>query len=131
MQPFTVSTPGIGPVFSYLDPLISAGIQPAATDSNQIIALNEQYFPLIKQGTNGLKSFYSNVLVCNGTTSHDIHLWYKQFVQHASTCGIYVHPYFCFRAAAKSLIGCTCGFDTAAPLVQYDMPGHFQPCLQD
>ena len=131
MIQFAIPTGGVGPTLSYLDPPLGAGAQPTATDSNHIITRNGQYFPLSDQGTDGLNSFYLNVPLCNSTPAHNTRLWYERFVQHASMCGLYIHPYFCVRTGANFLTGFTYGFDIVTPLVQYDLPSHFQPWLQD
>ena len=83
MIPFAAPTGGVCPILSYLYPPLGAGDQPTATDSNHFITRNGQHFPLAGHGIDGLKSFYLNVLVCNGITSHNIHLWCGCFVQHA------------------------------------------------
>ena len=83
-------------------------------EENQIITSNGQFFPLADQGTDGLKNFQSHIPICHGITPQDVRLWYTSLTQHASSCGFYFHPYFCFRSSAPSLSGFTCGFDTPA-----------------
>ena len=75
MVPFAAPTGGVGPILSYLGPCLGAGVQPSTADSNHIITHNRHYFPLVDQRTDGLVYFYSNILVYNGTTTHDIPLW--------------------------------------------------------
>ena len=71
---FAISEGGVGPVLSHIDLPLDANVLISTAASNQIIAHNGQYFPLADQGTDGLKSFYSNFPVSNETTAHNIHL---------------------------------------------------------
>ena len=56
--------------------------------------------------------FQDNIPTCHGTSPHAVCSWYVSFTTHASTCGFYVHPYFCFCPSTPSLMGFTCGHDT-------------------
>ena len=114
MVPFNSPTGECGPVLSYLDPPISAGQVPPPTDANRTITQNGQFFPLADQGNDGRKMFLNNIPSYHGTCPQAVRSCYYYFTQHASTCGFYVHPYFCFRHSAASLKGFTCGFDTPA-----------------
>ena len=114
MIPFVTPPSGCVPVLSYLDPPIGAGVQRLPTDANRIITRNGQFFPLADQGTDGLKNFANNISVCHGITPQHVRQWYHTFVQHSSGCGLYAHPYYCFRPSAPSLLGFTCGFDKPA-----------------
>ena len=98
-------------ILSYLDPPLDTGVMPSPTDINRIITWNGQFFPLADQGNDGLKMFQNNIPSCNGTSPQEVCSWYISLTQHASTCGFYVHPYFCFRPSIASLVVFTCGFD--------------------
>ena len=114
MVPFVQPSGGCGPVLSYLDPPLGAGVPRSPTDANRIITSNGQFFPLADQGTDGLKNFQNQVPICHRITPQNDRSWYTSLIQHASSCGFYVHPYFCFRSLAPSLSGFTCGYDTPA-----------------
>ena len=51
MIPFTMPTGGCGPVLSYLDPTLGAGVPRLPTDANQIITSNGQFASVTNQGT--------------------------------------------------------------------------------
>ena len=87
-------TGGISPVFSYLDPLLDVGVQPTVGASNRIIVKNGQFFPLVDQGNDGLKSFYNNVPVYHSLLPQDVYLQYYFFTIHTSSCGMYVDLYY-------------------------------------
>ena len=76
--------------------------------------MNGQFFPLADQGADGLKNFQNHVPVCHGTSHQAIRSWYISFTKHASNCGLYVHPYFCYRPSVPDLNGFTCGYDAPA-----------------
>ena len=89
---------------------------PTPTDSNCIITRNGQYFSLVDQGNEDLKAFFNNIPPCHGDTDTPQTgcLWYHYFTIHASTCGFYLYPYFCFRPSANSLYVFACGYYTPA-----------------
>ena len=68
MVPFNSPSGGCGPVLSYLDPPLGAGVMPSPIDANRIITRNGQFFPLADQGNEGLKMFLNNIPSCNGTS---------------------------------------------------------------
>ena len=76
-----------------------------------------------KRFTHDTPEFDSNTRL----TPASVRMWYKRFVKHGLSSGVYVHPYYCFRPSANSDTGFTCGNDTDC--VRYDLPSAFAPAL--
>ena len=43
--------------------------------------------------TRDSKKFHKNMPYCNDISPHGLRVWYKRFVNHGNTCGIFVVPY--------------------------------------
>ena len=87
---------------------------------NRIITSTGHLFYFGQADEKTEKAFVSHVPTLRGTSAASIRSWYELFTQHASRHGIYVHPYFCFRAGTGSSKGFTCGTDTDSQ--QFDLP---------
>jgi hypothetical protein len=76
-----------------------------------------------KRFTHDTPEFDSNTRI----TPSSVRMWYKRFVKHGLSSGVYVHPYYCFRPSSNSDYGFTCGTDTECE--RYDLPSVFSPAL--
>ena len=74
MIPFVTPAGGWGLILAYLDPPLGTGVQTTPVDLNRIITWNGQYFPLIDQGNEELKTFYNNIPPCHGISPQAVRL---------------------------------------------------------
>ena len=90
-------------------------------DGNMFRAYTEK--AIEKRFTHDTPEFDSNRKITPAT----LRMWYKRFVAHGLSSGVYVHPYYCFRPTANSDHGFTCGTDTECE--RFDLPSTFGPAL--
>lgn len=102
----------------HLDPPVSG---------DRVICRDGSFFQLREHDASNDKQFIANLPTCPGPNAVDLRSWYYSVMVHASSYGIYVHPYTCFRREANHPNGFTLGDDTDT--VQYDLPIKFSPLI--